>query len=114
MHRDDEVCLRHMLDAAHEAVSFADGRTRSDLDSDRQLVLSLVKDLEIVGEAARHTSEKTRAQFRDIPWHEIVAMRNRLVHSYFDINLDIVWQTVQQDLPMLIKDLERILPPSTT
>ena len=49
MHKDDEVCLRHMLDAAYEAVSFAEGRIRSDLDYDRQLVLSLVKDLEIIG-----------------------------------------------------------------
>ena len=114
MRKDDEVCLRHMLDAAHEAVSFAEGRTRSDLDSDRQLVLSLVKDLEIIGEAARHTSEETRVQSQEIPWHEVVAMRNRLVHSYFDINLDIVWQTVQQDLPALIESLERVLPSSTT
>lgn len=49
---------------------------------------------------------------RGIPWHEVVAMRNRLAHSYFDINLDIVWQTVQQDLPALIENLERILPPA--
>lgn len=109
MHRDDEICLRHMLDAAHEASSFAHGCIRSDLDTDRQLVLALVKDIEIVGEAARHTSEEARVQYCEIPWQEIVAMRNRLVHAYFDINLDIVWQTVQQDLPMLIKHLERIL-----
>ncbi len=113
MHKDDEVCLRHMLDAAHEAVSFVDDRVRSDLENDRQLALALIKDIEIVGEAAHHISEETRLQAREIPWQEIIAMRNRLVHAYFDVNLDVVWQTVKQDLPMLIENLEKILSPMT-
>lgn len=111
MPRDDEIRLRHMVDAAREAVSFARGRVRGDLETDRQLVLSLVKDVEIVGEAASQVTESTRAQAPDIPWQEIVAMRNRLVHAYFSIDLDIVWQTVQQDLPALISLLERVVPP---
>lgn len=90
MHRNDEIRLRHMLDAAREAVSFTRGRIRVDLESDRQLVLSLVKDIEIVGEAAVRITESTRTQTPEIPWQEIVAMRNRLVHAYFNINLDIV------------------------
>ena len=64
---------------------------------DRQLVLSLVKDIEIVGEAAAQVTGPTRLQTPEIPWQSIVAMRNRLVHAYFNINLDIVWQTVQND-----------------
>ena len=111
MPKDDEIRLRHMLDAAREAVSFARGRVRGDLEIDRQLVLSLVKDVEIVGEAAAQITESARTQTPEIPWQGIVAMRNRLVHAYFSINLDIVWQTVQEDLPMLITRLERILQP---
>jgi uncharacterized protein with HEPN domain len=103
-----------MLDAAREAVSFVAGRTRNDLDADRQLVLAVVKDIEIVGEAANTVTEATRADLPAIPWHEIVAMRNRLVHAYFSINLDIVWQTVQHDLPSLIAELERIAPEPTS
>ena len=114
MLKDDEIRLRHMLDAAREAVSFARGRVRSDLETDRQLVLSLVKDIEIVGEAAAQVTESTRAQALDIPWQVIVAMRNRLVHAYFSINLDIVWQTVQQDLPTLIAQLERVVSPESS
>ncbi len=109
MHRADEIRLRHMLDAALEAVSFTRGRARADLETDRQLVLSLVKDIEIVGEAAVRITESGRTQTPEIPWQEIVAMRNRLVHAYFNINLDIVWQTVRQDLPVLIASLEEIL-----
>ena len=87
-------------------MSFAYGRTRNDLKYDRQLVLALVKDIEIVGEAATHVTERSRLSMPEIPWERIVGMRNRLVHAYFDINLDIVWKTVQEDLPELIVLLE--------
>ena len=113
MHRDDEIRLHHMLDAAREAVSFVRDRVRGDLEIDRQLVLSLVKDIEIVGEAAAQITESARTQAPEIPWQRIVAMRNRLVHVYFSINLDIVWQTVQQDLPILIAQLERTVSPES-
>ena len=65
MRKDDEIRLRHMLDAAREAVLFARGRTRGDLDIDRQLVLSLVKDVEIVGEAGTRITKTTREQVAD-------------------------------------------------
>ena len=113
MTRHDEIRLRHMIEAAREAISFARGRIRGDLETDRQLVLSLVKDIEIVGEAAAQITESTRTELADIPWTEIVAMRNRLVHAYFSINLDVVWQTVQEDLPTLISTLERLVPPES-
>ena len=106
MRRDDQVRLQHMLDAAREAIGFAQGRARTDLDSDRMLVLSLIKEIEIVGEAATQVSEVTREQLPEIPWTDIVGMRNRLVHAYFDINLEILWRTVQDDLPPLVTVLE--------
>ena len=94
MRKDDEIRCRHMLDAATEAVSFAQSRERDDLEYDRQLVLALIKNIEIVGEAASRVSEPTRRRLSKIPWERIVAMRNRLVHGYFDINIDVAWQTV--------------------
>ena len=78
-----------------------------------QSVLSLVKDIEIVGEAAAQVTESTRIELPDIPWSQIVAMRNRVVHAYFNVNLDIVWQTVKKDLPLLIAGLERFVPPES-
>jgi len=109
MRRDDRIRLQHMLDAAHEALSFVQGRRREDLDRDRLLVLGLVKAIEIIGEAAYQISASTRAKLPDIPWEDIVGMRHRLVHAYFDINLDILWRTVQNDLPPLVSILESIL-----
>ena len=109
MRKEDDVRLRHMLDAAREALGFVQGRNRVDLNSDRQLVLALVKAIEIIGEAAFRTSENSRAQFPEIRWEDIVGMRHRLVHAYFDINLDVLWKTVQDDLAPLIACLEQVL-----
>lgn len=106
MRKDDNIRLRHMRDAASEAIGFAAHRTRADLDLDRMLVLSLVKAIEIIGEAANQVSEATASQMPELPWSDIVGMRNRLVHAYFDINLDILWATVQTDLPALLKVLD--------
>ncbi len=95
-----------MLDAAREAAGFVEGRYRSDLDRDRMLVLSLVKVIEIVGEAAWRVSDDSRSELPGIPWADVIGMRHRLVHAYFDINLEVLWQTVQADLPPLIEELE--------
>jgi uncharacterized protein with HEPN domain len=94
-----------MLDAAREALSFVADRERRDLDTDRMLVLALVKSIEIIGEAGARVSEEGRDASPDVPWLEIVAMRNRLVHAYFDVNLDVVWETVRKDLPSLVAAL---------
>jgi uncharacterized protein with HEPN domain len=96
-----------MLDAAQEAVGFVQGRRRGDLDFDRQLVLSLVKEVEIIGEAAYQVTEQTRKEIPGLPWADLIGMRHRLVHAYFDINVDILWKTIQEDLPPLIEKLER-------
>jgi uncharacterized protein with HEPN domain len=109
MHRDDAIRLRHMLDAVREAQGFAASRSRSDLDHDRLLLLALVKAIEIIGEAASRVSAATRLECADIPWQDIVAMRHRLIHGYFDIDLDIVWSTVTDDLPSLAAQLESAL-----
>ncbi len=101
--------LQHMLEAATEALSFIQSKTRSDLNKDRMLVLSLVKELEIIGEAASKVSPEVRSQNSASPWQDISGMRNRLIHAYFDVNLDVVWKTVTRDLPSLKAELEKIL-----
>ena len=110
MYRNDEVCARHILDAAREAVGFAEGRSRTDLDTDRQLNLSLVRLLEVIGEAARGISQEFREAHPEVAWKKMIGMRDHLIHGYFDINLDVVWQTVTEDLPPLIAQMEKILP----
>lgn len=108
MQNDDQIKLHHMLDSAKEAISFTIGKGRNDLNTDRMLALSLIKSLEIIGEAASRISKEIRHQNPQIPWMDIITMRNRLIHAYFDINLDILWNTVIHDLPPLISELEKI------
>ncbi|MBI4763454.1 MAG: DUF86 domain-containing protein [Deltaproteobacteria bacterium] len=109
MLRDDSVLIRHILDAARKARQFAKDRNREDLDKNEMLAISLVHLLEIVGEAANVVSDDFRKKYPHIPWRKMIGLRNRLIHGYFDINLDIVWSTVWEDLPLLVSDLEKII-----
>jgi len=109
MLRADRIRLQHMLDAAREAVASARARTRANLERERIWALGLVKCIEIIGEAAARVSVDTRNQYPQIPWAQIVGMRNRLVHVYFDLDLDQVWSAVTEDLPPLVSELESIL-----
>ena len=107
--RESAVRLRHMLDHAREAVAMTKKKSRGDLDSDRKLNLALVRLLEIVGEAAGRTPQNERTRYPEIPWPQIVGLRNRLIHGYDSVDFDILWQIVKSDLPPLIQHLEKIL-----
>jgi uncharacterized protein with HEPN domain len=105
----DQTRLAHMLRHAEEAIQFAAGRSRTDLDSDRLLNLALVRLLEIVGEAASRVSPAIQTANPAVPWPQIIGMRNRLVHGYDSVDFDILWDIVQVDLPPLITELLAIL-----
>ena len=106
MPRDrDRVRLLHMLEHAREAIQLLEGRTLQDLDRDRLLSLALVRLLEIVGEAAAKVSPEGRTRYPAIPWSEVVSLRNRLIHGYDSVDLDILWRIVESDLPVLVRNL---------
>jgi uncharacterized protein with HEPN domain len=111
MQPEDNVRIRHLLDAASKAIEFSTNRTRHDLDTDEMLRLALTKLIEIVGEAAKQVSENTQANYPEVPWRAAARMRDRLVHHYFDINLDVLWQTVTVDLPQLLASAAAIGQP---
>jgi uncharacterized protein with HEPN domain len=98
-----------MLDAAMEIQQYVRSSIRQDLDSDRKLVHSLVRLLEIIGEAAAQTSKQLRDGVPSIPWLVLTGMRNRLIHAYFSINLDVVWSTSTEDIPPLTEELNKLL-----
>lgn len=109
MHKDDLIRLRHMLDAAKEAIALAAGKSRNEIETERMLNLSLVRLIEIVGEAADHVSAEFRLNHSRIPWKEIIGMRHRLIHGYDNIDYDLLYQTIQEDLPALVALLEEIV-----
>lgn len=106
---NDLVRLQHMLDAAQKAEEFAAGMNRTDLEYDDVRQFALVRAVEIVGEAANQVTDEFKAQHSDIAWAEIVGMRHRLVHAYFDVDLELLWGVVRDDLPALIASLQNIL-----
>jgi len=113
-HLESLAPLRHMLDHSREAIALAAGRTRQDLDTDRKLNLALVRLLEIVGEAASRVPEDARLRHARIPWREIVALRNRLIHGYDSVDFDVMWQIISHDLPPLVATLEKIVSSPTS
>ena len=101
----DDARDRHKREAAEKAVAFSQGRSRQDLDSDELLRLALTKLVEIVGEAAKLVTDETRKQYPDVAWTAAARMRDRLIHHYFDIEVNVLWSTVTVDLPNLLKAL---------
>lgn len=106
---DDRITMRQMLDNARQARAMTHGRKRSDLDSDSMFRLALTHLVEIIGEAASRISPSTREKHRQIPWVNIVGMRNRLIHGYDVVDLNLLWDTVETDIPPLIRQLEAII-----
>ena len=106
---DDTVRLRHMLEHAREAVVLSEGKSRPSLNAERTLELSLTRLVEIVGEAAARVSRAGQDLHSEIPWAEIIGLRNRLVHGYDAVDLDILWDIIEIDLPPLITSLEKIV-----
>jgi uncharacterized protein with HEPN domain len=107
MELSDEPRIAHMIEAAEAALRFASSRTREDLDDDEMLTFALVHAVEIVGEAASKVTPETRLRFPEVRWTAIIGMRNRMVHAYFAVNRDILWTTVQESLPTLLRQLRR-------
>jgi uncharacterized protein with HEPN domain len=102
MRPEDRVRVLHMIEAAEAVGAFTEGRRRSDLDTDRMLVFALARAIEVLGEAGSKVSRELRDSMPAVPWIDIVAMRNRLIHAYFDIDLDILWHTAIEDIPTLL------------
>lgn len=110
MQRDDAYLL-DILIAARKALQFLEGMTWQAFAESELHQSAVMRPLEIIGEAARRVSQETRDAHPEIPWEQMIGMRNRLIHEYFRVNLTTVWETVQNDLPPLIAQVEPLIPP---
>jgi uncharacterized protein with HEPN domain len=108
MRSPDAIRLRHMREAVASALEMADGRQRPYLTANMMLALAL-RCLVILGEAASKVTPEVRIRFSAIPFAKMVSMRNHLIHAYFDVDLDIVWTTVADNLPSLLPALDSAL-----
>jgi len=105
----DRMRLTHMLKHSSEAMDYIAAKQRTDLDEDRLLQLALVRLLEVIGEAAARVSGSCQQAHPAIPWPEIIGLRNRLIHGYDSVDLDILWNILQDDVPQLVEELQGIV-----
>ena len=103
---EDRERVQHMLQAAKDAMFFAEGRSREDLDDDRMFARAVLHAIQEIGEAAARVTTIGREQAPDVPWGSIVQMRHILVHAYFNVNFEYVWRVIEHDLAPLIEQLE--------
>jgi len=108
MSPEDGIRLRHMMEACETVARLVAGKSRDSLGEDVALALALARSLEIAGEAAARLNTATRERYPEVPWAQVIGMRNRLVHAYFDINPDILWRSAAMEAPLLLKQLRRI------
>lgn len=101
----DEVYVRHILDAISAIESFLDGVDYARFTEDLLIQSAVIRQIEIIGEAARNISDEYRAQHADIPWRDIIGMRSKLIHEYFGVDLEAVWKTAREDIIQLKRAL---------
>ena len=109
MKRDDTVYLRHILDAIELIEEYTRGMTENQFMSNSMAHDAVVRQIEIIGEAARNISSEFQVKHSGLPWGKMTGIRNKIIHEYFNINYSIVWDTVQDDLPPLKKSVKKIL-----
>ena len=107
----DEAYLLDMLIAAREALEFSKNLSWEEFQQSSLHQHAIAKALENIGEAARKVSDEVKAAHPEIPWREIVALRHRIAHDYLHLDLVRIWQIVQEDVPVLIRLLEPLIPP---
>lgn len=108
MEKKDLNRLKHMLDAAKVILKHIKNKKESDLEKNRMLLGSVIRELMLIGEAATAVSLQVKTQISSIPWKEISGMRNQLIHAYFEVSYKIIWMTATADIPKLISVLETI------
>lgn len=107
--RNWKMRITDILQCIAKIRRFTKGYSFDDFQGDDKTIDSVLRNLEIIGEAARHVPAEIRARYPELPWAEMLTMRNIVIHEYHGVNLSIIWQTVKEDLPALVSPLKRIL-----
>ncbi|MCR6692705.1 MAG: DUF86 domain-containing protein [archaeon YNP-LCB-003-016] len=105
----DRAYLKHILEAISNIEKFVEGLTKEDFLENVEKQYAVVRGLEIIGEATKNLSRELKAKHREIPWRDIAGMRNKLIHKYFGIDLELVWVTIKNKLPEFKKQVLKIL-----
>lgn len=107
--KDYKLYLFDILESCKKIVSYTKGKTEREFASDSKTIDAVIRNIEIIGEAASKISKKERERIQQIPWKEVVAMRNKVIHEYFEVNVPIIWETIRVDIPILKKNIQNTL-----
>lgn len=107
--KDNTVFLKHILDAINLIEGYLKDKSYEEFKNNRMLQDAVIREIEIIGEAAKNLSKEFRNKHSDIPWRQIAGMRDKLIHGYFGVDLDAVWDTATRDIPSLKRELQEII-----
>ena len=108
-HRDYTDYINDILASIQEAIEFTGGMTFDEFSRDKKTINAVIRSLEVLGEASRKIPDHLKAETPEVPWKRMAGMRNKLIHEYFGVDLEIVWAVIKEDLPPLVHHLEKLL-----